>query len=126
LKYDTPSAQWGNNYLKISNAMVLQAFTLGAGETISGWIKALNFSFAALGIAGEGKNFNWTSIGGSSAAARTNWSFTAENAWTYTLWFLSTGVRAKMDAVPIPASVYLLGAGLLGLYGIRRKFWKKQ
>jgi len=39
----------------------------------------------------------------------------------------STGKTGMVDAsspVPIPPAVWLLGSGLVGLFGIRRRFWK--
>jgi hypothetical protein len=34
--------------------------------------------------------------------------------------------NVSVSTVPIPPTVYLLSAGLVGLYGLRRKSWKKQ
>jgi len=33
-------------------------------------------------------------------------------------------VSLQADSVPIPSAAWLLGLGLIGLVGIRRKFWK--
>jgi hypothetical protein len=54
-----------------------------------------------------------------------NWSFTALTTGVYTLQYIAVGT-GNYDAVPLPATAYLLGAGLVGLYGLRRKFFNKQ
>ena len=40
--------------------------------------------------------------------------------------FLSNTDNDKFAPIPIPPSVWLLGAGLVGLFGTRRRFWKTQ
>jgi hypothetical protein len=57
-------------------------------------------------------------------------SFNIAAAGNYTLAFAATGTSnklggfiddVKLDAVPIPGAIWLLGSGLLGLVGIRRR-----
>ncbi len=38
--------------------------------------------------------------------------------------FDSTGFTATISVVPLPATVFLLGSGLVGLAGVRRKYKK--
>jgi hypothetical protein len=71
---------------------------------------------------------------GSLAAAKANYNYETEDLGVFVLNLttLTDGVAQDMlvwtanpeQFVPIPPTVYLLGAGLLGLVGLRRKFKK--
>lgn len=51
----------------------------------------------------------------------TNWAFENRDSLTGEYSFASSEFVAPASAVPVPAAVWLLGSGLLGLLGIRRK-----
>jgi len=59
--------------------------------------------------------------------------FGAPRGWTWDVAYLDTDsingfdtVRLTAAPVPVPPSVWLLGSGLVGLFGIRRRFSSKQ
>ena len=63
------------------------------------------------------------------ASAITGEGFTIDGSatrWTWDVDYLTDRVRITAEApVPVPPSVWLLGSGLLGLFGLRRKFRKQ-
>ncbi|MCD6293282.1 MAG: VPLPA-CTERM sorting domain-containing protein [Deltaproteobacteria bacterium] len=88
------------------------AYGLWSGDTLS----------TTFGTFGADVFYNdWTQV---------TYSFTANADGDYTIAFAAVGSSdkrggfiddVKLDAVPIPAAIWLLGSGLLGLVGIRRR-----
>jgi hypothetical protein len=113
---------WGSYFLQLTNAMLQQTFSLDANEALSGRLQAqpggTNFAQALI-YGGDKQLSEWGSTG-----VLVNWSFTALTSGLYTIQYLALGT-GNFDAVPIPTTVYLLGAGLIGLVGLRRKFFRK-
>jgi len=121
-----------------------RSFTAAGGEIIQGSAAfasgeespPLFFDWAAVRITGNGisaEPFRQDVIGvdPTGYSAWVVWSWTAPQAGTYLLEFMVTNDTdaggssyAVFDAapVPLPPSVLLLAPGLVGLWGLRRKF----
>jgi len=130
----------GKSFLRINSIpfaerSVYQTFVdLDAGFALSGWYAAANNATSYVKIYEDSQliaQFSLFRLNGVSGWQEWNWI--APEQGTYTLAFATTGVGAgAFDVktvgapVPVPTTAYLLGAGLVGLYGIRRRFRRKQ
>jgi len=121
VEWNPHNTTWGSYFLQLTNAMVYQTFHLDANETIASRVHAQSGSLAIAMIFGGQQQGNMVTSTGEIRI----WSFTALTPGDYTLQYSAAGTGA-FDTVPLPATVYLLGAGLVGLYGIRRRFSRKQ
>lgn len=123
---------WGGAY-KGSIGSVSQTLTTTAGQQYS-----LDFSLANTGGTPNSFSVQWNGttlnaiINAFAASGYTNYSYLIAGTGSDTLMFTfnqEPGAWALDNvsvnaAVPIPAAVWLLGSGLLGLVGIRRRFNK--
>jgi len=131
----------GASFLRINatpfgERSVYQTFTLGgSGGALSGWYAAANNAMSYVRIFKDNtlvEQFSLFRLNGVSGWQTWNWA--TEAGGNYTLVFAATGEGAGgfdvktvgAPAVPVPTTAYLLGAGLIGLYGIRRRFSRKQ
>jgi len=126
----SPDPTYGQYYLQLSSGpssygTLTRSISLDPGQTIGGWLQAVGNAVGVMIISSGGESKTvW--LGSSFGGAEKTWSFTAGTGGNYTVSYTVYNGTMNIDNVPLPASVYLLGAGLVGLYGIRRKFFKKQ
>jgi hypothetical protein len=77
-------------------------------------------AFAAYTSTNENNTIDWYNvIDGDIATAGDDWSFVLEPGTDrYSVLDLD---RAEISAVPLPGALWLLGSGMLGLVGLRRR-----
>lgn len=119
-----------------------RTITINANQSIAGWAAFIAEDAAAdandnayvriYDATGSLINTPWSkdiaAVGDYGFSEWEKWSWTAQQGGTYTLEYGVTNEtdnkgnsRALFDAVPAPNTLLLLGSGLLGLVGIRRK-----
>jgi hypothetical protein len=116
----------------VQGAFLTPVWDLQAAATIPGELRIASFSGGSVPV-GDGTLFSFTLLAnagaplGSSALSWGNGSFLGDGfgygdtEWNDVL-LPSSGASINVSAVPIPAAVWLLGTGLVGLFGIRRRF----
>ena len=75
---------------------------------------------------GGGGEYNWARGANGYVGGTAMYTYT-DPGWTDDSWHLLNadfGFKSYIEPVPIPGAVWLLGSGLIGIVGIRRKFKK--
>lgn len=121
-----------------------QKFTINTNQSIAGWaafiaedamvndnayVRIYNDTGTLIDTPwSKGISTGTAAVGDYGFTEWEKWSWTAQESGTYTLEYGVTNEydndnnsRALFDAVPAPNTLLLLGSGLLGLVGIRRK-----
>jgi len=126
--YSTAEPTEASHFLTLVNGSASQTFSASKGESIIG-----TFGFDAVGTDDlltitivkviNSRNYLSINVGGDDGDQPwTKWTWNAPSAGTYTLTYSVSGAGTGFfDTVPIPASLLLLGTGLIGLLGIRRR-----
>lgn len=116
-------------------------FTFGSGSTFTGWATIYETTYTRTGynefasVLGSLDNINWTFLGdinnqGADGSATVTFSGTYAFLKIVDTTALNGGVlgdgydidAVKVNATPIPSAAWLLGSGLIGLVGLRRRF----
>jgi len=126
--YSTAPPTEASHFLTLVNGSVSQTFTAAKGEAIIG-----TFGFDAVGAADlltitivkliNSREYLSLKVWGDDGDQPwTLWTWNAPSDGSYTLTYSVSGSGTGLfDTVPVPASVLLLGTGLIGLLGIRRR-----
>jgi hypothetical protein len=103
---------WGYEYNEYGEYTGLY-FTDNNDGAHADWLRYLDIHIADIDVPGYGVSEQWVLDGDG-----TNWFYD-----DYT-WWIAKVKGFEQYPVPIPSALWLLGSGLIGMFGIRRKFKK--
>ncbi len=112
IDFDTLPGTTGGDLLSLDDFVpVTNFFTVGGWQLDVDSLIILDQTAGLLNLMGKGML-----AGNGFDATEVNWSFSSSSTTSYSMTIAST-----MSPIPVPAAVWLFGAGLLGLVGVARR-----